>query len=875
MKFFRIAFVVFMICLSNKTGFAQGMDSLVISGKYKNIVLKSVLADIEKQVDVKFSYLDEIIKNVRVTTSFKKLKISKALKKILDKTDLDFKIYPKSKNIIIFRQEKNSSSFKKKILINGKVLDAASKAPLVATNIQIDGTQTGTMTGENGRFTLQAAVGATLKVTYIGYKPEYVRITEDIDKIVIHLQPSVIFTNAIVIYPNTRTASTETGNYNLEVKQLEKVSGPGRDVLMSMKTLPGVSARSSLEARFSVRGGNPDENLVLINDTQVYSPYHLKWNKYGTSTGLFNLDLVEKVQLSSGGFSARYGDKLSSLLQIDYREGNREQFRGKASISLLDSRLIFEGPLTDKLTALVGARVFQWGYLVTTSGLAPDNLDLNFWDIQTHLVYRPSTADKLSLLYIRSGDKFIFDNDVNEERNRTYSSWFYGQEFTVQQTDTSLFDKNSSFKTELLALSWEHIFSQKNLFKLKYSYYNEMNNDYNRDDFYSFMKFGSDYFWRDQWIEMYFLNLSLKNHEFFAEDIFQITDQFELSAGFEFKQQKFDSQFQDENFSQAISNFPTYPANSVIWQDTASTGINRALAGQFESYKTGGYAQALTHLSHRITLAFGCRADYYKINNQLAISPRVNLSWLCSDKTTLRLAWGYFFQPPEFYELKYFRNSTENTKAKRAIHYIAGLETHFSPGFSIKLETYYKQLSNLISEQIYDPVNPLTSRENDTRGFCTGVDLQLRYQGECFFSTLSYGLLQAREDSQTDDISYFPRSTDQRHTLISNSTWRLPKNWHIHAQAFYGSGYAYTPSFQTEQGWAPGEKNSAWFPASLRIDLRFEKIFVYSNWSWSFYLDLYNITHSQQVYAYTYNQDGKQAEGFSPFFPFVGVMAEF
>ena len=104
-------------------------------------------------------------------------------------------------------------------------------------------------------------------------------------------------------------------------------------------------------------------------------------------------------------------------------------------------------------------------------------------------------------------------------------------------------------------------------------------------------------------------------------------------------------------------------------------------------------------------------------------------------------------QPPEFYELRYFENREDNTQAKSAIHYIAGLETNFSPQLSLKVEGYYKKMSDLISEQIYDPVNPLTSRENDTRGYCTGMDLQIHYRGTRFYSALSYGFLQAKDSS--------------------------------------------------------------------------------------------------------------------------------
>lgn len=201
--------------------------------------------------------------------------------------------------------------------------------------------------------------------------------------------------------------SEKISTTRLKNKQIKDFAGISKDAMRSVQLLPGISVNNELSANYNVRGGSYDENSVLINGVRVLEPFHIKEEPL-ISVGIFNIDLVDKIVFSSGGFSAKYGDALSSVLKIDYKEGNREKISAKLDLSLIDFAMILDGPITPNFTYQFGIRKDYSEYLLKmTEG--NEDVKLSYYDIHSQFDYIFSPANRLKLNFIYSFDDFYFD----------------------------------------------------------------------------------------------------------------------------------------------------------------------------------------------------------------------------------------------------------------------------------------------------------------------------------------------------------------------------------------------------------------------------------------------------------------------------------
>ncbi len=260
-----------------------------------------------------------------------------------------------NKLIILFLSSL-SFCYSQQFKVSGIVRDANSREALPYANISVKDDAKGVSTNADGEYEINLPKGNyQLLVSYIGYKTETipVELTNKDIQLEVNLVATGVILQEVSVYSTRGNNNATVSSSSLQSKEMQEISSVFPDVFRSIQALPGIAVNNEFSAKFNVRGGNYDENLVLVNGTQVYEPFHIK-EADNASVGIFNIDLMKKVNLITGGFSAEYGDRLSSVLDIEYREGNKERQTGSATLSLIHLDAVLEGPLGSHANYILG-----------------------------------------------------------------------------------------------------------------------------------------------------------------------------------------------------------------------------------------------------------------------------------------------------------------------------------------------------------------------------------------------------------------------------------------------------------------------------------------------------------------------------------------
>jgi CarboxypepD_reg-like domain/TonB-dependent Receptor Plug Domain len=470
------------IVMSNARAFQRPEDKKLEDVKIKmvegDISLEQAFQLIEQQTDFKFFYIKEEVplgEIIRINQQ------EESLYHILQNFAKEFGLaFSRINNQIAVKKSNNVQS--KTYTVSGIVRDGSTHEPLVFTNIVIKGTQQGIATNAQGKFSFNLPQGNdTLRCSYVGYKTEEIPISVNKGiQLSINLFSVDVLLQDVTIYAY-QGGDRELTNASVLSLQSEKIKTSTSifpDVLRSVQMLPGVSTNNEFNAKFNVHGGNPDENLVLVNGTQVYDPYHMK-EASNYSVGILNTDMINKMDLMTGGFPARYGDKMSSVLNVEYREGDRERYSGTASLSLTDVDVLAEGPLGEKGSFIIGARKTYLEYLFILANQKADVVP-TFYDIQGVIDYSINPGHKLLFKFINAGDDFTESPRTTHSGPYQYYSTISSDGFihTEQMDDSS--DSRAQYYSTLLALQSVNIISSSTILKTELSLYDERENERSR-----------------------------------------------------------------------------------------------------------------------------------------------------------------------------------------------------------------------------------------------------------------------------------------------------------------------------------------------------------------------------------------------------------
>ncbi|MFA5806237.1 MAG: TonB-dependent receptor [Melioribacteraceae bacterium] len=768
------------------------------------------------------------------------------------------------------------------ITVKGKLLDASNNDPLIGANIGVENTTLGTTTDYNGNFKIiLKSIPQTLIFSNIGYKIERVIINKETLDLKILLKPTSYMLQEISVFSKQR--DNELNVASIQNEQVKNFAGFTKDALRSVQLMPGVSNNNEGSPLINVRGGTYDENLVLVNGVEIYSPFHLKaFTPMGV--GIFNIDMVKNINFSAGGFSAEFGNALSSIMNIEYAKGNRNEYAAKIDLSMIDLSALVQGPITSKGSFSLGVRKSYLDLLLRMG--APSGVRADYYDIQSILNYEVSNSDIITATIIYSKD------NQSQDPENTISSYKFNS--MIDQKPTYEFANGNYFKTglfsydnSLLAVRYDKIFSSFFSSQTILSLYNELEDEYNYetnniDHSFSafpdrFIKYNAAFYLKNK---LEIRTLSLKQNFMVALSPF-----FTIKAGISYKQIFYNvdqNKRKDEIYSENLSKYPdvittNYPKNPA-YNDTLNLNIS--------SFRNEAYIENILQFSDNLIVNAGSRLDYFDMNKQTKISPRIGLSYNLPLDVILRLSWGIFYQPPTYKQLRFSEATDQNTSFQKATHYIAGLEKNFSSAISCKLEYYYKQYSDLLPvSRVTNSTLQYRTKENNTEGYATGFDFQFIARFPSLDVWLSYGFLVAKEKLYSE-TNYYPRYTDQKHTISSVVSIDLGLGWESSVRYFYGSGYAFTPSnliyssSDKKYVWVPSDKNSDHYPPYTRIDLRLGKTFELFDHPLKFYIDILNILGKENVLSYRYSFDNKGnparfEESLLPTIPSLGLSYSF
>lgn len=639
-------------------------------------------------------------------------------------------------------------------VIKGKVIDAKTKKPLVGAIISLGNDDvTKTTTDSSGKFEISIAnyQNETIYVSYEGYK---------------------LIEKKVSLKPNeTRTINFEMSSYSIKLRETKITSKRNKErskdelvteiEVNTEQTNPsgnienvlkfqgmGVGGNNELGSQFSVRGGSFDENLIYVNDFEVYRPLLIR-NAQQEGLSFANSQLVQNMKFSSGGFSPEYGDKLSSVLDIQYKKP--KNWAGSLEAGLLGVIGHIEGSLFDKkLNILTGIRYRNNAYLLgsqeTKGQYTPE-----FLDIQSNIHFQPSNKLDFESLSVVSFNKFSIipsDRETNfglANFALTYRVAYSGQEIdryqNWMQANSITFKPNPNLKIKL-AGAYYHI-DEKQYFDITGQYaIGEIETDVNSSNYQGFKNvFGSGTF--QNWgRESYQANL-MHGHLSLAALLGKHT----LKLGVKVKNEEFQMRLSSwDRLDSAGYNIPSN-SNQVLLLNPIRADY------QFTGQRLEFYLQDqwTIQISDKKSFSIlgGIRGNYWSINKEFFVSPRLQIIYKTNPKTSFYAAVGSYNQTPFIREMINERGQLiTNVKSQKSLHYIAGVDVIMrilKRPFKFTTEAYYKHMWDVNTYQ-YNNVLVRYAAKNNVIAYARGFDLRL--QGEFVKdaeSWINIGILDTRE----------------------------------------------------------------------------------------------------------------------------------
>ncbi|MGI9545083.1 MAG: TonB-dependent receptor [Cyclobacteriaceae bacterium] len=713
--------------------------------------------------------------------------------------------------------------------ISGIVSDQQG-VPIAAVNVSLPDIRVGTSTDDEGKFSLRiSAQSQPLKIrfSHVSYETQEVVLdTFDGSGVRISMIPKVELLDEVAIEAEENTdARVQVSVTKIDPKTARLLPSAFGDFNKVLATLPGVSSNNELSASYSVRGGNFDENLVYVNGMPIYRPFLIR---AGQQEGLsfVNPDLVDNIQFSSGGWEAKYGDKLSSNLAINYKKP--EGFAGSATLSLLGAAFHLEAAnKNQRINYLLGVRHKSSQYLLNTLETEGEYLP-KFTDIQAYINFdlnksTNSPKTNLELLFSYARNRYLVRPKNRITRFGTLSRVFRlfvafaGQEQLEYDTFQGGLKLNHYFNDRLsthFILSGLFTREQEN-FDIEGGYrLCDVDNNISSSTFNGCAVtrgIGTNYGFARNSLEAQIGNLE-------NQWVYSWHDNHLLEFGVGYSKEQIDDQLNEYAFTDS-ANFVSIdapPLNTTI---------------DLNSYRFNAYLQQRSFLGEVHSFTYGVRFNYWSFNGEWLISPRIQYAiqpkW--HRDVVFKAAFGWYRQPPFYRELRDFNGViNDNLKAQSSVHSIVGLDYNFKiwgRNFKFITEAYYKDINRAIAYDV-DNVRIRYYANNDTKAYATGIDF--RVSGEFIpdaQSWFSLGLLQTREDLGFDDQGEIPRPTDQTVNLGIFFQDHIPNDptLKVSLNLLYGSGLPFGP---------PNElsfRNAFEGDSYNRVDIGFSKLITFED----------------------------------------------
>ncbi len=734
--------------------------------------------------------------------------------------------------------------------IKGKVVDAASNEPLPGVNIVVVGTNIGAASDIKGEFFLQGITPGTYQVraSYVGYgtvtKSDVSVNTGRPTNILISLSESALQLQSVTVKSNYfNTSTTEFNSLStFGYEEIRRSPGGFEDVVRALSVLPGVAQASPGRNDLVVRGGAPSENLYVVDGFVVPNINHFgNQGATGGPLSFINLDFVRETAFSTGGFSAKYGDKLSSTLSIDLREGRQDRIGGKATVSASQFAFNLEGPATDKSTFILSVRRSYLDFIFDAAGF---NFVPEYWDAMGKYAYEFDPQNKITGLFIGALDRVKFNNKTAEDRYD--NSRILGS------------DQNQYVG----GITYRHLFN-RGFFDVIVSR--------------NFIDYDSSQ--KDTLQNPIFLNQSQEaENEIRAEGIYKIYASTELNFGASAKLINFNSKIKQPYFK------------TTFGEVLSITG----LSAQKNFTKYSAFLQYASTASERYHYNLGVRGDYFtQIENKFTFSPRFAFNYMVDPLTHLSFSTGVYFQSPSYIWLVADRSNL-NLKSVRVNQYVFGYDRMLREDTQVKVEAFYKKYTNYPASVLRHYVvlsntgagfsgssdnytsfglEPLVSEGNGTS---RGVEFSLRKKSS---ELPYYGIISVTGSRATYiALDGVPRPGAYDQSLIINISggYIFNKEWEASFKFRLATGNPYTP-YNDDGTQDVAMYNIRRFKSLHALDLRIDKRWNFENMALITYLDVQNVYNNKNSNTVSYNSFKKKIEDGSSIgiLPSIGVSLEF
>ena len=743
------------------------------------------------------------------------------------------------------------------VVLTGHIEEEGSGERLPYSNVYVSELEIGSSANENGYFTLVGEIksGMTLRASYVGYKTQNIILTDDMlnGNLVISLTALTSTLNEVVVSTESSKflqASAEISNHRMSVQQISLMPSIGEvDIFRSLQLLPGVSATNENSSGLYVRGGQPQENLVLLDGIKVYNVDHF----FGFFSA-FNANAIKSVDLYKGAFPSKYGGRLSSVIDLTGKVGSFNEVKGGLNVNLLSASGSIEIPFLDKFSFFATGRRSFTDILQTSffekiyDQFDPDddieNLDpwvpnFNFFDLNAKLSYKPTRDDLITFSFYSGEDNLV---ETSDTRRFQYPNFGDIDEIEIRGD----LDRISRWGNNGYSFKWSRQWNPKffNTLNVSYSQY------YNYQD------------------DSYFVNAIIPDLDSTIFDLSVILDQ-------DNKVEDFTARYDAELLSGKNNKFEIgleFTRSDIdylfVRDDTLSIIDNSQLSDLYSAY----ISYNLTSVKN-LNLKVGLRASWYELTKENYLAPRFQLDYEFIKNVKIKLGYGVHNQfvkqiigenvtsrSRDFWQL----SDDSDINVGESTHYIAGL-SYENSSWLIDTELFYKDIKNITEFSLRFQNTNLNSLffngDGEVKGFETLVQKKIdKYTGwisytyidaENIFPLLNYG-------------DPFPAPNTQKNEFKIFNNYEI-NGWNFSLNFIYGSGKAFTePSYnynitlldESELNYiGVGPKNGSLLPDYHRLDLSVHHIFNIQKSKGDIGVSIFNLYNKINTWYYEYNFD--------------------
>lgn len=839
----------------------------LVNVRFYNISLTQAISFIAKKHIVHIAYNPSLTDKEQVNLTITDKSIDETLRLLTRKTSLTVEKVDSRSYIIKEKSpsgKDNQQVKKRKYTLSGYVTQEGSDEKLIAASIAIEGKTAGTISNEYGFYSLTAEEGTyTVVYSYVGYQPIYKTIelsqNKQLDISLIQSQQlqEVVITQKKVNEVHIRPQMSLNTISMDQVKNSPVLLGEA-DLLKTIQLLPGVKSGSEGSSGIYVRGGSPDQNLVLLDGVPVYNVSHMMG-----LFSVFNADAINNTQLFKGGFPARYGERLSSVIDVRMKEGNMQKYEGEFALGLISSKLSLSGPIIkDKTAFIVSARRTYADLLIkgvelwnntTENATIPD---IYFYDINLKVNHKFSNIDRLYLSFY--GGRDVINSNITD----TYSD--------EETSTTNKSDVKINWGNTIGAIRWNHIFSPK-LFANATATYTRYNFRINAD------------------LE----NITTKpntpdDSQLFSNKFFSGIDDIAGKIDFDYipstsHSLKFGISSTHHLFTPSASEQRQNSTGEspIAKKDKIDNEIN---ANEFAAYIEDTYS-----LNRFTKINVGLRSSLYQVGSTsyFSVEPRLSASLMTSEKSSIKLSYVEMSQYLHFLTMgslalpsDLWVPTTSKVKPQKSKQVALGY-TQSLGQFDLSVESYYKKMNRIIEYKdgaafsTYD-----TSWEDKVasgKGTSYGIEFMAEKKEGKLRGWIAYTLSWA--DRKFDNLNLgrtFPFTYDKRHDISVTLNYKFSPRFDMGMNWVYNTGRAFTLGVENYKPYTDdinpqysifdngngkvvnnSDRNNIRFPTYHRLDMgiNFHKKKKWGERTWS--LGVYNVyCQKNTFYMYPNTEKG-------------------